>query len=97
MYEVKVQQKREVAEKESAAELEHKASLAQSQKQFEASLHPPPALPPAARRCSILDFHGARTHTLTHSTQSTLHQKLMGNKANTYYSELKVRASRISV
>lgn len=35
MYEVKVQQKREVAEKESAAELAHKAALASSQKQFE--------------------------------------------------------------
>jgi hypothetical protein len=35
MYEVKVEQKRKVAEKESAAELEHKAALAQSQKQFE--------------------------------------------------------------
>ena len=35
MYEVKVQQKREVAEQESAAELEHKAALAHAQKQFE--------------------------------------------------------------
>jgi hypothetical protein len=26
-------------------------------------------------------------------SQSTLHQKLMGSKANTYYSELKVRVS----
>ncbi len=34
-YEVKVKQKREIAEKDSAAELEHKAALAQAQKQFE--------------------------------------------------------------
>jgi hypothetical protein len=35
LYEVKVQQKREAAEQESAVELAHKAALAQSQKQFE--------------------------------------------------------------
>jgi hypothetical protein len=35
MYEVKVQQKREIAENESALELARKAALAQSQRQFE--------------------------------------------------------------
>jgi hypothetical protein len=87
---VKVQQKREVAEKESAAELAHKAGLAQSQKQFEVRRENLlrlcrelcPATPPLPECVSHFAF----------VLQSTLHQKLMSNKANTYYSELKVRS-----
>ena len=80
-YEVKVKQKREIAEKDSAAELEHKATLALAQKQFE-------VIKPCDFRALML--RASPPFVL----QSTLHQKLMSSKANTYYSDLKVQALR---